>query len=199
MLRRHAQGHCIPCPNDSRRLHTHPLTRLKRHNTTEPLAAVTILALEWRSNLVSLDYVEAVPHVSASTASAPMANLPVGFRSLWLHTGFIGIGDAEPSGGAAPAGMAEADEVSGAVDLCYSLGLAPDCYEEFRLFAGAGHPMLTIEVFRPASQDSNDSVSYFFDSLQEVAADMEPVAAAHGLTVSVSSDGTYLRVSRVRH
>jgi len=81
-----------------------------------------------------------------------------------------------------------------------SFGLAPDCYEKFRLFPNPGQPMLELTVvYLLAHNDTLNNIDYPGVDLEELAADMQWYASARGLSVSLSNDETYLQVVRVRY
>jgi len=91
--------------------------------------------------------------------------------------------------------------------LCRMLGAAPECYREFRLYTTghASHEIgdmvrdaaLIIQAQSQSFADENVALR-MFDSLQAVSAAMGLTAGAHGLTVSVSDDGTHVLLTRVK-
>ena len=91
----------------------------------------------------------------------------------------------------------QADDVVAAEELCRFFGLAPDCYEEFRLLTNPGQPMLELTAaYLLARSDTRNMIDYPGVDLEELAADMQWYASAHGLSVSLSNDETYSRSPR---
>ena len=128
-----------------------------------------------------------------ASAPANSADLPIGFRSLWLQTGCISLGSAGHSGGAAVTGVDVAEE------LCRFLGLAPQCYKEFRVSADAWH-MWGISIYAewlPLPDEAMACSSGSFDGLLAMAAAMQQFVSAHGLAVSVPGNLSYLLVVRL--
>jgi len=54
----------------------------------EPLAAITIPVLAWRSGIIRLARIHP-SDVDLMRGPADMADLPVGFRALWLETSYL--------------------------------------------------------------------------------------------------------------
>ena len=165
------------------------------------MAAVTIPVLEMRSKSIILDYHRNTRATPDCLDTSPVAaNLPVGFRALWLHTGCIHADRPEKI--ERPA-LLSADV---AETLCQLLGLAPDCYQEFRLmtFGQATHEKQDSALVIKAQMRSllyrPGEATRSFDSLQAVAAAMQRVADAYGLAVSMSDDDseTYVLLTRVK-
>ena len=107
---------------------------------------------------------------------------------------------ARRSGGAVRTSLAQAQNVDPAEELCRFLGLAPECYEEFHLFATGEPPevpMLSVEAWWEVGQNMGTEEEPY-DSLQALATDMQQFAERHKLAVSLSDDEVYLRVVRMQ-
>ncbi len=171
----------------SNRLYAPPCCR------TEPLATVTLPVLELQAEAIALSYLyDDDPGFCYASAPARSADLPLSFRALWLRTGRISlVSDGHPGGGE----VTEVDEVK---ELCRFMGLAPTCYEEFRVFTYYG---IRIEVqWLSESQDDMECATGGFATVQAGAEAMQRFADDHGLVVSVrmSDDQPYLLVTRSR-
>jgi len=133
-----------------------------------------------------------------ATEAPDIANLPLSFRSLWVYADRIRVAVAEHSGGASLESIQEVQDVYPANELCRFLSLAPVCFHDFRLFAGGEQPKITVIADWELKDDSDYSTVYVhFDELRDLAAAMQQFARAHGLTVTLSSDETYLHVVRL--
>lgn len=164
---------------------------------TEPLAAVTVPVLELEGRAITLGYlrVGGADHNGAS-AVAESADLPVGFRPLWLRTSRINLGRAAHLAGATLA------DISSELELCWFLSLAPECYQEFRLFNGPGSLPLSVQVEWQRWPNRDETACcmcmWSFASWQAVAASMQRCADAHGLAVSISDDQSHVQVVRLQ-
>jgi len=96
---------------------------------SEPLAAVTIPVLELEGGTIALTSLASGTHGHDAGDLPEAAGLPSGFSALWLRTDCI-----KPPSAGHPDGAAVAFAVQPAERLCRFLGLAPRCYQEFRLF-----------------------------------------------------------------
>ena len=157
-----------------------------------PLGAVTIPVLELQGdNIIALTSLASGAHGHNAGDLPEAAGLPGGFSALWLRTDCIKPPSAgHPVDGAAVAGVA----VQPAEDLCRFLGLAPRCYQEFRLFT-FWHLSVGTER-KEWLPNGNYSASHTIDSLRAVAAAMQQAADAHKLVVSVSDDEAHVLVTR---
>ncbi len=171
----------------SNRLYAPPCCR------TEPLATVTLPVLELQAEDIMLSYLyDDDPSFCYASAPSCSADLPVGFRALWLRTGRISLASAEHRGGGE---MTDVDEVE---ELCRFMGLAPACYEEFRFVTYYG---ISIDVtWLSESHDDIECATGGFATVQAGAKAMQRFADDHGLVVSVrmSDDQPYLLVTRSR-
>ena len=167
-------------------------------NRTHPLSAVIIPVLELRGDVVTLRAIGAVDadgHDANTPAEA--ADLPTGFRELWLRASSI---DVQISG---HAGSAPVSGIDIAEELCRFLALAPQSYRAFRLYEYRHEYYYTITVSVPwisLSLSGSNGVSRCagrFDSLQDMATAMQRFADGHSLAVSLSDDQTYVLLMRV--
>ena len=173
--------------------------RVPHDDRREPLAEVTLPVLEVCSDLVCLGYVAAgAADVHAQNAPAVAADLPVNFRALWLRTDHIYLGFNELSGGGIFTNDHDREAFSVAEELCRVLSLAPEGYQEYRLFVRATHPTLRIcaEWWSPPD-DKSDHYAAEYDDLPAVSDAMQPFADTDGLAFSLSEGATYLCVERV--
>ena len=157
-----------------------------------PLAEVTLPMLEVHGDDVRLYYVEARAAGRQPWGALRIpADLPLGFRTLSLHTGDICLGGEDHPGSAA------VTEVDYAAELYQFLAAAPECYEEFRLYAGAASPSLELSLawLEQPGADTQEC-SCYFASLHALAAVMQRVAHGYDLTVSMSDDQTHVRLCR---
>ena len=170
-----------------------------RARRTEPVAAVTLPVLELQGDRITLSYLSD-DSAGDRYASAPAysADLPTGFRALWLRTERISLTSAGHPGGA------EVTEVDATEELCRFMGLAPPCYKEFRFYSYFG---LGIDAeWLPLPEDAMECSSGGFASLQAGAKAVQRFGDAHGLVPSVPEiDGNvdddqqpYLLVKRSR-
>jgi len=162
------------------------------------LAAVTIPVLELTSGDIYLS------HVGGSRAQADhagnltlAADLPAGFRALWLRTACVTI----PSAGHA-AGIAEAD-VNVPEEFCRFLSLAPQSFQEIRLLAHDEYGPAGVECqYLPRRGEGHGCDTYNtagmrqHEGLQAKAAALQQFTNRYGLAVSVSDDETHLLVTR---
>ena len=164
---------------------------------TDPLSAVTIPVLELHGSGVVLKYLSA-DDADGRDANAPaeVADLPTGFRELWLRAKEVHVARTERAGGAPVSGVDIADE------LCRYMAFSPNSYRVFRLyehkieesyFTAAYAPYMTL-----SQKGSNGlcSCAGRFDSMRDVATAMQRFEATHGLTVSMSDDQTYVLIVR---
>ncbi len=113
-------------------------------------------ALEWQSDYIRLGYLTITwtgLNLNSTCAGerANVADLPCGFRALWLRSEYIVVGVAKHSAGAALtppradfAAQDDYEHIHGANELCRFLSLAPASYEELRLFAVDEQTVLTV-------------------------------------------------------
>ena len=179
--------------------------RILRHETsgtlcpsaedrTEGLAAVVIPVLELAADAVSCSYLSAdMADDRNASAPAEAADLPAGFRALWLRTSCIALGSAGYTGGngSAVTGVDVAEE------LCRFLGLAPKSYRKFQLYPGPKSRTLSIQAeWLPTPDDAVECSTGSYDSFEAAAAAMRQFAPAHGLSVSIADDHAHLLVVR---
>jgi len=147
----------------------------------EPLAAVTIPVLVWSSERSSVKLSRIHPSdVHLMQGIPDMADLPIGFRALWVHTGYLYVAGARLTGDAMLSQTCDPPEVLAARGLCRFLAAAPLCYEELRLVPVAGYS-LTIETAWLSLQDNEGyGVDHDFGNLQALAAALRRVADIHG-------------------
>ena len=182
--------------------------------TTESFAASATAKLELRAGAVSCKYVSADDDYwdddDFRVAPTEAANLPLGFRVLELHTGWIIVGSAGYLGGddgsdpgeetSPRSGVYQLHMHSPAVAklLCRYFSLAPACYREFWLYGDGNTPAFGVEAkWLPHPDMHTVSGIESFDSLEAAAAAMQQYAADHDLAVSVSGDQTHLHVVRL--
>ena len=192
-MRRVAQGvlqalHVPPC------LKTDAVTCRGR---TEPLAAVTVPVLHWRSESVCLRYVDASrPDIGSMSEPTAGAVLPVGFRALWLQTSYMCV---EVAGHSLDAELSDIRGIhaAAAAELCRFLALAPACYKELRLLAVADRPRLSLVAVWLSTQETIlHRARQHFHNLQAVAEALRRFADDYGL--AVSSCDTFISVVRIR-
>ena len=156
-------------------------------------ATIPVLVLEaetLRCNLLNAG------RAGAHNPPVEAADLPVGFQALWVRVGCI---EVCRSAGYAGGGNYSATSVDVAEELCRFLGAAPKSYRDFRIFAGAVHYFLCIELTSPPiALDIIDCIAGSFDSIGAAAAAMRQWSPKYGLSVSVSDDRTYLQVVRLQ-
>jgi len=167
-------------------------------NRTSPLSSITIPVLELHGNAVNLKDVSADGVDGRDTNTpAEAADLPTGFRELWLRVNHINVETTRHAGGAPVSGIDIAEE------LCWFLALAPDCYRAFRLYeyrdecwyyTSVSVPYISLSLL---GSNGVSSCTGKFDSLQDMAAAMQRFEDAHGFIVSTSADQTHLLVVRV--
>jgi hypothetical protein len=178
------------------RLETAGTLNVSAEGRPEGLASDTISVLDLRAGVLSCSYLSAdAADDRHASAPAKTADLPPGFQALWLRTGCIALGSAgyEGGGGSAVTGVDVAEELS------RFLGLAPQSYREFHLFAvgGGESSALSIEAeWLPTPDDAMECSTGSFASLDAVAEAMQMFASAHGLSVNITDDHAHLRVVR---
>ena len=126
--------------------------------------------------------------LSAVTASA---DLPTAFNALWLRSDRLSMMTPGHAVGTL------AHSVQATEELCFYLSLAPECYQEFRLYTGDGHLCIERSWFELQESDPELSKQRLHNQ-HAVAASMQQCAAAHGLGGSVSDDETYVRLVRLK-
>ena len=162
-----------------------------------PLADVTLPVLELNTTEIPCRY-RCLTEMEMAASAEDTAQIPVSFRALWLRTDHM-VRVAEHSGGAVLESEEQEEQVDPAEEFCRFLGRAPGCYEEFRVFAGGGQPMLTIAAeWELNNSDFCGVRPLTYNSLQHLAANMQQFAQHHSLAVSLSDDEMYLRVVRTR-
>ena len=152
---------------------------------------MTVLpVLEWRSDYIRLEYLTITrTGLDSTTECVDVAELPGGFRALWLRSRYTAVGVAKHSAGAVRVDTVRADfaaqddyeDVHGANELCRYLTLAPACYEELRLFASDNESMLRIAAdwYEPPDNEwDGDTVEQRYEDLQALAAALRRVAAS---------------------
>ena len=160
--------------------------------------------LELRASELSCGYLCSEDGIHNEYVPAEAADLPPGFRELWLRTGVLGLGNAgcEPRLGqhvtyVSDTWITTVYDPGVAEELCRFLSSAPDSYREFRLYGGSESPALSVQAQSlPHPTELMKTSTESFDSLEAAAAAMQHFAPAHGLAVSVSDDQTHLLIVR---
>jgi len=162
---------------------------------TRPLAAVTVPVLELEGRGVALYFCSGRARDQNAGEVPEVADLPGGFHALWLRTARIALRSAEHLTSAAVAGVAAQPTEELCRLLCRFFGVAPRCYQEFRLFAD-GDLSISMSLHHLSGEADESSESTRFHSLKAAATAMERLADGFGLTVSVSNDQTHVLVTR---
>lgn len=152
--------------------------------------------LYWRSTEIGLRFVDAKEFPTSATDDlAAGAELPAGFRALWLRSSQICVQVAGHSIRAEPS---DVGGLRGAEELCRFLALAPACYDELRLVAPVAEPSVTLKAEYLTTQDTvMHRVGHSFDNLQALAVALRYFAHDYGLIVSMANAEAFLRVVRV--
>jgi hypothetical protein len=138
--------------------------------------------LELSAETVSFSFSMGYP-ADERSMPAETADLPAGFRALWLRTSCIELVSSVGFTRGEEFGIDPAIDVDVAKELCRFLGSAPDSYREFRLYYDTGRFTLGVELTGPpVINDLTQCITDGLGSLEDAAAAMRQWSSAYGLS-----------------